>query len=72
MDSASSTASPARMKRGQRKGWLRQVLGDIVFVARRERKTWLAPLILFLLVIVTLFGLASLAGPLAPFIYPFL
>jgi hypothetical protein len=72
MDSVISTTSPARIKRGQRKGWLRQVLGDIAFVARRERKIWLAPLILFLLLIAVLFGLASLAGPLAPFIYPLL
>ena len=41
-------------------------------VIRRERKFWLIPLILVLLVVVALLVLAGSAGPLAPFLYPLL
>jgi len=48
----------------------RRILKDVFLVARREKKWWLLPLIV-VLVLVSLLGLLSaLSGPLAPFVYP--
>jgi len=46
------------------------VLIDVLFVARREKKLWLSPLILVVLLLAALLAIATLAGPLAPFVYP--
>ena len=50
--------------------WLRRLLGDVFFVARRDKKWWLLPLILLLLALAALLAFAVILGPLAPFIYP--
>ena len=55
-----------------RVGWLRRLVGDVFFVAKRDKKWWLMPLIFLLFSLAALIGLATLAGPLAPFIYPLL
>ena len=46
------------------------LIGDLWFVIRRERKWWLIPLIVILFGIIGLTLLAGSAGPLAPFLYP--
>ena len=61
-------AKTDRSGSGQQRG----LLGDMWMVIRRERKFWLIPLILVLLVVVALLVLAGSAGPLAPFLYPLL
>ncbi len=48
----------------------KQLIEDIFFVATRDKKWWLIPLVLFVLVIALVLVIAALAGPLAPFIYP--
>ncbi len=55
-----------------RVGWLRRQFIDIVYVAKRDRKWWLLPLVFLLLMLSTLMLIATAAGPIAPFIYPFL
>jgi hypothetical protein len=55
-----------------RTGWFRRLLGDIFFVAARDKKLWLLPLIFMLLLLAGLLAIATLAGPLAPFLYPLL
>jgi hypothetical protein len=57
-----------RQTKAQRRG----LLADMWMVIRRERKFWLIPLIVVLLLIVGLLVLAGSAGPLAPFLYPLL
>jgi hypothetical protein len=52
--------------------WYRRLAADVLYVARRDRKWWLLPLIILLLALAGLLTMASVAGPLAPFIYPFL
>jgi len=56
------------LKMQQRPGFL----ADILYVIRRERKLWLIPLLLILFAATGLLLLVGAAGPLAPFIYPFL
>jgi hypothetical protein len=41
-------------------------------VAKRDRKWWLLPLVFLLLLLASLMLVATAAGPIAPFIYPFL
>lgn len=41
-------------------------------VIKRDRKFWLMPLIVVLLVVVALLVFAAASGPLAPFLYPLL
>lgn len=53
-----------------RVSWLRRLLGDVFFVAKRDRKWWLLPLVLLLLALAALLAFAVALGPLAPFIYP--
>lgn len=65
-------ASPRPQLQRRRAGWLRRLIGDIVFVARRDKKWWLLPLILLLLLLAALLTFATALGPLAPFIYPLL
>lgn len=47
-------------------------MSDVLYVVRRERKWWLVPLLVALFAAAGLMLLAGAAGPLAPFIYPFL
>ena len=54
----------------RRTGWFRRLYMDILFVAKREKKLWLLPLILLLLILAALLAFATFLGPLAPFIYP--
>ena len=55
-----------------RSGWFRRLLGDVFFVAKRDRKWWVLPLIFLLLILGGLLAFAVALGPLAPFIYPLL
>ncbi len=59
-------------KRDKRKSWFRRLVSDILFVSKRDRKWWLLPLIVMLLLLAGLLAFAALSGPLAPFIYPLL
>ena len=52
--------------------FLKRLLSDIFFVAKRDKKWWLLPLVLVLILVGIVSALSVLAGPLAPFIYPFL
>ena len=56
----------------RRTGAIRRLLSDVLFVARRDKKWWLLPLMILLLLMAALLVFATLAGPLAPFIYPLL
>jgi hypothetical protein len=47
-----------------------RLVGDILFVAKRDRKLLLLPLVVVLLVLAALMVLGTSLGPLAPFIYP--
>lgn len=58
--------------RRSRAGWVRRLLGDALFVVRRDRKWWVVPLLIVLLLLTALFFVAAAAGPLAPFLYPLL
>jgi len=46
------------------------VLADVLFVLRREKKLWLTPLILLVVVIAALLIFAALEGPAVSFVYP--
>jgi len=61
-----------RPKLPARQGRLRQLWGDVLYVARRDKKWWLIPLVVMLLAIMGLMIFAGGLGPLAPFIYPLL
>lgn len=50
--------------------FLRQLFSDILFVAKRDKKWWLLPLVIILILAAGLMVLGTLAGPIAPFIYP--
>jgi hypothetical protein len=43
---------------------------DILFVARRDRKWLLMPLVVLLLLLAALMVMGTALGPLAPFLYP--
>jgi hypothetical protein len=43
---------------------------DILFVAKRDRKWWMLPLVLAVLVMAGLIAVGASLGPLAPFLYP--
>jgi len=47
----------------------RRLMTDILFVAKRDKKLWIVPLIVVLVIVTVLFVLGTLAGPLAPFVY---
>jgi hypothetical protein len=64
------TASGAARRVRQRTTSGSRVIADILFVARRDRKLLLLPLVLLLLVLTVLMALGASLGPLAPFIYP--
>lgn len=53
-------------------GWFRRLCADVFFVAKRDKTWWLLPLIVLLLIMTGLMALATLAGPVAPFLYPLL
>jgi hypothetical protein len=54
----------------RRKRWISRLLADVLFVARRDRKLLLLPLVLLLLVLAAFIVVGTSLGPLAPFIYP--
>ena len=64
-------ADPGRAHE-RRRGWLRRLIGDVLYVTQRDRKWWLLPLLLLLLILGGLLAFAVALGPLAPFIYPLL
>ena len=70
------TSTPSRttsttLPRGpQRSGWFRRLMGDVLFVARRDRNWWLLPLVLLLLLMAAFIVVGASLGPLAPFVYP--
>jgi hypothetical protein len=59
-------------RRTRRVGWLRRQFADVTYVARRDKRWWLLPLVLVLLLLAALMLVAATLGPLAPFVYPFL
>ena len=65
-------STESRIELAPRVGWLRRQFADIVYVARRDRKWWLLPLLFLLLMLASLMLIATAAGPIAPFIYPVL
>ena len=67
------TKQPVQSQRlSSRKGWVHRLFADVFFVARREGKWWLLPLIFLLLILGGLLAFAVSLGPLAPFVYPLL
>lgn len=48
------------------------LLSDVWYVITKERKYWIIPLLVILFVLIGLTLAAGTAGPLAPFIYPFI
>ncbi len=72
--SSNADAKPMAGRRAlpRRTGWFRRLCTDILFVARRDKTWWVLPLIILLLLLAALFAVVTLAGPLAPFIYPLL
>jgi hypothetical protein len=70
MDSKTKAAKGRSLPR--RAGWVRRQFSDIVYVAKRDKKWWLLPLLFLLLMLAGLMLIASSSGPLAPFVYPFL
>lgn len=64
--------APEGRERTTRRGWCGRLCRDIIFVAKRDRKWWLLPLIILLLGLAALLAFFTLSGPLAPFIYPLL
>lgn len=63
------STQPAPRKRG---GLMARILGDMIHVARTEKKWWLLPLAFVVLGLIGLMIFAAATGPLAPFIYPLL
>jgi Family of unknown function (DUF5989) len=55
-----------------RRGWFRRLFGDLFFATHRDRKWWVLPLILLLMILAGLLLFSVALGPLAPFIYPLL
>ncbi len=72
MQSSESQAKKPAQRLPPRAGWFRRLLGDLFFVAKRDRKWWVLPLIFLLLILGGLLAFAVALGPLAPFIYPLL
>jgi hypothetical protein len=66
----SRTTSTAVPRARRRSGWIRRLLADVLFVARRDRNWWLLPLVLLLLLMAALLVVGTSLGPLAPFVYP--
>ena len=64
--------SPEQQQIPQRSGWFRRLFADILFVVGRDKKWWLLPPLVLLLILAGLLAFAAMAGPLAPFIYPLL
>lgn len=64
--------TPPRQKPARRTGWFRRLMADVFFVSNRDGKWWLVPLILILLILAAVLALATIAGPIAPFLYPLL
>jgi hypothetical protein len=67
---ATTSRTTANPRRPQRVGWTRRLLTDVLFVAKRDRKLVLLPLLVLLLALAALMVVSSSLGPLAPFIYP--
>jgi hypothetical protein len=55
-----------------RRGILRGLGADIVYVISRDKKWWLLPLLIVLLLLAVILAISAVAGPLAPFLYPLL
>ena len=73
MTSDSTLPPNARVRSHTRRtGWFRRLCGDLVMVARRDNKWWIVPLVILVLALAGLLAVATVAGPLAPFIYPLL
>jgi Family of unknown function (DUF5989) len=61
-----------RPKMPARRSRLGQLWSDVLYVAKRDKKWWLMPLVVMLLILMALMIFAAAVGPLAPFIYPLL
>ena len=61
---------PARLS--PRSGWLTRLVTDLLFLVKSERKWWLLPFFVILLLMTGLLVFVVMTGPLAPFIYPIL
>ncbi len=55
-----------------RRGWFCRLMSDLFFASWRDRRLWLLPLILVLLILGALLAFAVALGPAAPFLYPLL
>jgi hypothetical protein len=55
---------------GANVSWAWRLVTDILFVAKRDRKWWMLPLVLAVLVMAGLIAVGASLGPLAPFLYP--
>jgi hypothetical protein len=65
-----TTAVKAPQRLPARRGWFARLLGDLLFVLKRDKKWWLLPLIVLLLILAALLVFSAVVGPLAPFMYP--
>jgi hypothetical protein len=70
MSSATTSNNSRTRTPAKRAGWTRRLFTDIMFVARRDRKLLLLPLIGVILLLAALIVFGTALGPLAPFIYP--
>ena len=48
------------------------LISDVWYVVKKEKKFWIIPLLLILFAVIGMMIAAGSAGPLAPFIYPFI
>ncbi len=71
IEAARNPVENVRLER-PRRGWLGRLFGDILFVVKRDKKWWLLPLIVLVLILALLLVFSAVVGPLAPFIYPLL
>lgn len=59
-------------KLAPRSSWLRRQFSDVLHVVKRDKKWFYLPILILILILAALLLSATAAGPLAPFIYPFL
>jgi hypothetical protein len=65
-------AGPSAPVTFTRRGKLRGLFADVLYVISRDKKWWLLPLLIVLLVLALILAISAVAGPLAPFLYPLL
>lgn len=55
-----------------KRSFWKELISDIFFAGKKEKKGWLIPLIIVLILLSAILVLGTALGPLAPFIYSFL